>query len=253
MQELEKPSQSEQAEQNPSRLSQEVWSPRACVYTDEANGIVAGWKDSNKIPTSERTLQSFASRNGSQTTSFQGTDNKQYQVTEFDTDLIDKSEILLQIKQSDGRPLQSGDAIKEYIAFKEGLENGKLCIELENEPKNASETNRRLPNGDTIEKTAGTIITRTEDGQKVTFQAMDNGKETGRAEYTLAKDREGNEVCILRTKFPDGYSSQTELSAEDFYAIRDAKGQTWKWFGNPENHRFYIQDRVPSIVSKPRF
>lgn len=223
-------------------LAHEAWTARACVYTDEANGVVAGWKDSENKPTWEKIVSS-QSNGSSQTTDFRGKDGKHYQVTEFDTDLIVKPELRLQLKQPGSNfshSEQQNNALKEYLSFKDELENGKICNELafsKDNNKGIHETAKE----DSVEETAVTRISRTADGQKVIIQAMNNGRETGRAEYSLARDREGNEVCIFQSQFPDGYRSRRELSAEDFYAIRDSKGQTWKWIGDPKNHKFYIQ------------
>lgn len=248
MHEYEKPlSAKEESSRNQNdSLSQEAWNPRSCVYTDEMNNIVAGWKNSNNISTFERIVRNdLAFDKQSETTKFQGNDGKLYQVTEFNSDQIVRSDVLLGIKQMGGQISHSSQlhtALREYLDFKDQIENGPLCSE-QSTGDNLQNGFVKLPNGDTLEETAGTKITRTSDGMKVTVQAVENGKELGRAEYTLAKDKEGNTVCILRTKFPDGYGSQSELSAEDFYAIRDSKGQTWKWLGNQKNHKFYIQGK----------
>ena len=259
MHELELDSHSKRDVEKTDSLSKESWNPRACVYTDEANGITAGWKDSNNKPTFERMVtESFAGGSSRERTDFRGSDGKHYQVTEYDSDHIVRPEINLRIKQPGGNfsnPAQVQKAMSEYLNFKDELENGKLCeIERTNFQGSDALSNlailsaikdrnslRELSNGDTVEQTEGTVITRSADGQKVTIEARSSGKESGRAEYTLARDKEGNEVCILRSSFPDGYKSQVELSADDFYAIRDSRGQTWQWLGDPKNHKFYIQ------------
>ena len=257
-------SQRESHETSKEHFSAEAWNPRACVYTDEPNNITAGFKDSSNTATWERlTTERTVSGSQNQNANFLGGDGKHYKVTEFDSDLIVKHETILELKQLDssGRfvdvkdPVQVKNAMEDYEKFRKELDDGVLCRELFPEEKSPykfriqeSFGSRRpdgsllkLPNGDTIEETPGTRFTRSADGLKVTVQAVEAGRIKGQAEYRLLRDKDGDETCILDVRFPDGYKQQSELSAEDFYAIRDSKEQTWKWLGDPKNHKFYIQ------------